>query len=298
MPQRNGTALARVFSVLDYNIKGSHVFRDAEQSIYSLAEEIPDFLDRAMRSGRNLHISNHHLHPWLFFVDIGIIAVLLLAYLFSRIFEGIAFFKILLVFTAVYPAYEAIFLKIKRRAFHIKGESSRSYLQDSLIFLIPAFLFGSWAMGISVRASADFLGLMFPLFFGFVRIGCFLGGCCYGVSWKYGVLYPKKQLSDPEGCRKYAASPSPGCRVLPIQLMESFVNFSLFALLFLRLYITQDLSGSTLPLYFVFYGIYRIVSDLFRKVSARPRRGPFSEAQIISFFLVLVSLVYLLRAYL
>ena len=191
----------------------------------------------------------------------------------------------------VYLGYEKIFLKFKLRVFHTQV---RSYLQDGLMFLFPAFLFGSWVMGMSVPASADLLGLMLPLLFGFVRIGCFLGGCCFGIPWRYGVLYPENLFSDFKGCRRQTPNPNPGCRVLPIQLVESFVNFSLFFLLFLRLYITRELSGDTLPFYFISYGIYRFVSDLFRKVSIRPRRGPFSEAQIVSFFLILATSIYLL----
>ena len=265
-------------------------FRDTLQ--YFFAKMLPNFLDYTVISGQNIYILGHHLHPYLLLLDIGTIAVFLFAYLFTYLFEGVVFYKFILIFLFVYLIYEKVFLKLKLWFLHTQV---RSYLQDGLVFLFPSYLFGSWAMGMSLAASADLLGLMLPLLFGFVRIGCFLGGCCFGIPWRYGVIYPENLFNDVKGCRRYASDPNPGCRVLPIQLIEAFVNFSLFILLFLRLYTTKELSGDTLPLYLGCYGIYRIISDMFRKVSVRPRRGPFSEAQIVSFFVVLASLIYLLR---
>lgn len=251
---------------------------------------LPRLLDDAVESAQHIDVAGHHLHPWLLFVDIGMVAVCLLAYIFAAVFGGLVLSKFLLLFALVYFCYEQGFLKFKLR---ILKTQSRSYLQDGLMFFFPAFLFGAWAMGMSVPASADFLGLMLPLWCGFVRIGCFLGGCCFGVPWKYGVLYSDRLYRDPTGCRRHTANPLSGCRVLPIQLVESLINFSLFAALFARLYMTRDLAGETLPLYLICYCCYRIISDVFRRASARPRHGPFSEAQLVSFFVILTSLIYL-----
>ena len=51
------------------------------------------------------------------------------------------------------------------------------------------------------------------------RIGCFLGGCCFGMPGKYGVIYPPNTLPYIQ----YGAIP-----LIPVQLYESVYLFVLF----------------------------------------------------------------------
>lgn len=57
----------------------------------------------------------------------------------------------------------------------------------------------------------------------FGRIGCFLGGCCFGRPAKFGVIYPHGSLPY----QTFGATP-----LFPVQLLESLYLFILFAVLF------------------------------------------------------------------
>lgn len=66
-----------------------------------------------------------------------------------------------------------------------------------------------------------------PLAHAFGRIGCFLGGCCYGApapKW-IGVVYPP----DSEAFARFGPQP-----LYPTQLFEAALNFLLFWILFRR----------------------------------------------------------------
>src|SRR5207247_5120259 len=85
-------------------------------------------------------------------------------------------------FLAGYP----MFLRAKRA---VTGAASRSYLQDTLLFVLPYFALAARAASLPVAATIDLLGMVFPLYLAFTRIGCFLGGCCYGLPSPSGARY-------------------------------------------------------------------------------------------------------------
>jgi len=59
--------------------------------------------------------------------------------------------------------------------------AARSFLQDCLLVIMPTFVVASICFGQPMHLMFAFLGTLLPLFGGIVRVGCFLGGCCYGV---------------------------------------------------------------------------------------------------------------------
>lgn len=243
-------------------------------------------LDHIVQMAHQIHFRGHKVHPYLLLFDLGMCVVLVFAFFYTHLFTGISFLQFLLLFVINYAGYEFFFLRIKRSLFRIR---SRSYLQDSITWILPVYMMSAWAIGASVPVALDLLSLLLPLWLSFVRIGCFLGGCCYGLPSRVGVLYPAQIFIPYEhNCRKFQPGANPYCRVFPIQLVESAVNSCLFWLLFMAIYKLDSVTGYGLPLYLISYCVYRFVSDFFRYSSARPRYGIFSEAQLISVALFLV----------
>ena len=98
--------------------------------------------------------------------------------------------------------------------------------------ILPCFLVVSFLFKQPLSLTFAFLGTLLPLYGCLARIGCFLGGCCYGKPSTKGVLYPKSVFeSTGHGCRRYSPSPDPAVRVFPIQLVEAAAQATLFATL-------------------------------------------------------------------
>ena len=66
----------------------------------------------------------------------------------------------------------------------------------------------------------DILACAVPLFHCFGRIGCFVGGCCYGVEWEYGITFHNSMLESANGVPRF-----------PVQLVEAGFNLLLFLFL-------------------------------------------------------------------
>ena len=114
-----------------------------------------------------------------------------------------------------------------------------------------------------------------PLFHGFARIGCLLGGCCSG-----------RRFDEP-----FALMGAIYFDRLPIPLFESIFNFILFATL---LVVERKNSKiELLRIYLVSYALYRFIIEFFRADLARGIFWIFSTSQWIS----LIILVYFMLRY-
>lgn len=108
------------------------------------------------------------------------------------------------------------------------------------------------------------------------RIGCFLGGCCYGkpTGCDFGVIFP-------EGSLPYARYG--GAKLHPTQLYEA----AFLALLALLLW--KWGKKNAFPMYLIFYGIFRFAIEFLRDDD----RGAFipgmSPAQAVSLLLVILG---------
>lgn len=183
-------------------------------------------LDRVIRLSQRLRICNVQYHPYFLFSDIGAASILVLSCYLSRSLgeSGIRLLALMLVLMATYE----VFVLLRSR---IMGLRARSYLQDLIVFIIPTFYVLVLVFGVNKAAAFDLLGVSLPLYVGFCRIGCFLGGCCYGLPCRFGVLYPEQVFSRVGGCRVYSPGSYPSARVFPIQLLEAAVQFGLFIVL-------------------------------------------------------------------
>ena len=103
------------------------------------------------------------------------------------------------------------------------------------------------------------LGLMapaIPLFHAFGRVGCFLGGCCWGIPVSWGIRFTNS-IGAPNGVP-----------MLPVQLIEAGCNLLLFAL---TAWLSRKMVRKWLvmPVYIVCYSVLRFTLEFFRGDAGR-----------------------------
>ncbi|MCM1289355.1 MAG: prolipoprotein diacylglyceryl transferase [Corallococcus sp.] len=117
-------------------------------------------------------------------------------------------------------------------------------------------------------------------FFG--RIGCFLGGCCFGAPTDscLGVVFPKGSIPY----EYYGGA----VKIHPTQLYEAAYLLALFFLLFFAF------KKDAFPMYFILYGVGRTFIEFFRNDDRGSLYAlPLSPSQFISLVLIVVGGVVL-----
>lgn len=148
---------------------------------------------------------------------------------------------------------------------------------------------GLIAGGISVKVqklpvdiATDCSAPAIALFHGFARIGCFLGGCCYGVEWEHGITFENSLVESANGVPR-----------VPVQLYEAGFEFALFILLWLLLTRTAKLRGRLLALYLLIYPVGRFTLEFWRGDDYRGFLFGLSTSQLISILVFLGSAGFL-----
>ncbi len=250
------------------------------------------FLDAVVVYANRLILFRLHYKPYWILSDVAALSALAYAWAFSRRFPGVSGLDLGLAVVVALLVYKLV-LEVK--AALGKG-ASRSFLQDSLLVILPCFLVVSLLFKQPLDLTLAFLGTILPLYGCLARVGCFLGGCCYGKPSTNGVLYPRTIFkSTSQGCRRFSASPDPGTRVFPIQLVEAAAQATLFGILATMVWQFPSTAGSIFWLYLSIYAGLRFVLDFYRTTSARPRYWSLSEAQLICVGVLAVSLTVLVR---
>jgi prolipoprotein diacylglyceryltransferase len=187
------------------------------------------------------------------------------------------------VITVTFVLYTAVYLRLKR---WVTGVSARSTLPDTLLFVGPVYVGLSVACRQPLAATLDMLAFTVLLAVAFMRIGCFLSGCCHGKSCRLGVHYPLWILRAVDGSRPYTpAPPFTGQRVLPIQLVESAYLFLVIVLLWLREGQLSQPNGSTLAIAAIAYCTVRFGLEFTRGHRHRPTYANLSESQWLALLL-------------
>lgn len=141
-------------------------------------------------------------------------------------------------------------------------------------------------IGKSLRPKRDGLldiyAVMVPLFHAFGRIGCFLGGCCYGVESEIGFTTYTNTLNPSIN----------GVNRFPIQLVESGCNFIIFFVL-LYLFKKRIMERRLIYIYMLVYPIVRFTDEFFRGDTYRGIFFGLSTSQWISIFLFVFALIML-----
>lgn len=132
--------------------------------------------------------------------------------------------------------------------------------------------------------EVELFSLIFPgiiLGHAFGRIGCFLGGCCYGmqVDSFLSVVFP----SGSPAALQYPAADGNSLPVLPTQLFESVFEFMLF-LICIVFY--RKAKYRYLSIYCLSYGVFRFVLEFFRGDDRGSTGFLLSPAQFLCLFTV------------
>lgn len=123
-----------------------------------------------------------------------------------------------------------------------------------------------------------------PLGHAIGRIGCVMGGCCYGIPYNgFGALYYPSAVSG--------VSPSQG--YFPVQLLEAVLDAGIFVCLW-RMDKTRCCRFTLLFAYLGMYGVVRFAMEFLRGDSVRGIYAGFSTSQWISLCAVIVCAVFAL----
>jgi phosphatidylglycerol---prolipoprotein diacylglyceryl transferase len=232
-------------------------------------------LDTCVRRAHAVRLFGLTYHPYHISTDVGIGAILLFSAWFAATQTGLTLLGFIVAFAAMQGSY--VLARLIR--WRISGNTGRSFLQDTVLIVLPSFVAASLLAGNDLAPSLDLAGLDLALGLSFIRIGCFFGGCCYGRPARWGVLYLPEHLKDVRGCRSFNCGPVPHGRVIPIQLFESAVNAAMFAALLIWRTHSPSSHGHVLQAYLIGYAVWRFGSDFWRAVSVRPHWAGLSEAQ-------------------
>ncbi len=145
-------------------------------------------------------------------------------------------------------------------------------------------LFGFYVFGgmickrkkINIRNYAEKYIFLVPLLHFFYKIGCFMGGCCYGIPYK-GIW----AVTFPEGVNELS-----GISVFPVQLLESIVE--LLIAVEIKLLVNADKLKSPIGSYLFAYGATRFGIEFLRY---HANGKTFSSGHIYSAICVILGLI-------
>ena len=110
-----------------------------------------------------------------------------------------------------------------------------------------------------------------PLWYSFIRIGCFFSSCCYGISYKgIGAVYYLNVSIAPNGVLLF-----------PLQLVDSILNF------ILAIYLYHSSTKNKLKVYCFSYGFIRFLLEFFRSPELKIMISILSIDQINAIIILL-----------
>ena len=129
-----------------------------------------------------------------------------------------------------------------------------------------------------ISTYLDNCALIAPLFHGIARIGCFFGGCCYGIESSFGFCAYGNTISDIGEVRRF-----------PVQLLESLMNFLIVLLIYVLLK-KELFKGKLFFIYLSVYAIIRFFDEFLRGDAIRGFVLGLSTSQFISIIIEIVAL--------
>ena len=198
---------------------------------------------------------------------LSIAALGIFAFLFDGLFhsieEGELSFGGITWLGGVAGAFPAVLILVHRLV-----PKKRGYALDVLDALIPGL------------AVAHGLG----------RVGCFLGGCCFGrvTESPLGVVFPEGSLAETLYPNPLADGSLP---VLPTQLLEAGLELVLFVTLIL---LSRRTRRYNTAIWSMAYAVFRFTLEFFRGDDRGSTALPISPAQVLSILLFLFGLLVLL----
>lgn len=131
---------------------------------------------------------------------------------------------------------------------------------------------------------SDFAASPMALGICLTKIGCFLGGCCYGKETHFftGVRFPDTSLA----AQKYGVSHL----VHPAQLYESFFGMAAFIIL-LVVRKRRKFPGQIFLLFLTLYLLFRAFNDIFRGDVTHDYIFNLSQTQLLGIILSLAAII-------
>lgn len=133
-----------------------------------------------------------------------------------------------------------------------------------------------------MNVFSDICAPMVPLFHCFGRIGCFLGGCCYGIESPIGFTVHNNELV-------YGLN---DVNRFPVQLLEAGLNLLLFVALHYLLK-NNKLKGKLFATYLICYAVIRFFDEFLRGDSYRGYWFGLSTSQLISIVIFVGAIIYI-----
>lgn len=144
---------------------------------------------------------------------------------------------------------------------------------------------------VPLRPFLNPMTCVFPLMHAFGRLGCTLGGCCYGIEYHgfCAIHYTSAQI-NPGISDHIADFPR-----FPVQPLEGVLEVLLCAALVLIYLKTRD-RYDLVMIYLFSYGVIRFLDEFLRGDAVRGFWGPFSTSQWIALGCIIFTILwYLLR---
>jgi phosphatidylglycerol:prolipoprotein diacylglycerol transferase len=152
--------------------------------------------------------------------------------------------------------------------------------------------------GLPLSKTLDMFGLVLPVGLFFGRVGCFLGGCCFGVhSETFGVSFPPGSPASEQQWREglLPSIAQPSLPVHPTQLYEAGGALAIAALCALWAYPRKRFDGQVFVLSMGAYAVLRFLLEFLRADDRGALLG-LSTSQWIG-FAILVGLWFLYRRF-
>lgn len=163
--------------------------------------------------------------------------------------------------------------RLSKLSLKLIQKSGYSYFGAMLLGIAVLYLVAR-VKKINLDEYAEAFCFLVPLLHGIWKIGCFLGGCCYGVTYHgpFAVLFPPGV--DAAGVYRF-----------PIQLLEAFILFVLAVVFYCS---GRKKSPHLIAKYVGIYSFFRFFTDFLR---VHKTGYMLSDAQMASLVLMVVLVV-------
>ena len=206
------------------------------------------------------------------YIKVFVIAILSLLF-FAKIFGCISG-----IYRAIGSGEQITFYTIK---------NTGSVFYGGLFGFLFAYYWGIKSRLITIKEyhAIDILDVIIPLFHMISRIGCFLGGCCYGIKYKcfLSVVY----TAIDTGVIKTEER-------IPVQLIEAIFNGGLFIYLFILVRKENWKDKKLLLRYILIYSFGRFLLEFIRGDMVRGVVYGISFSQMISILIWSIVIIFIL----
>lgn len=218
----------------------------------------------------------HDNNDYIVFLLISSIGVLI----GSHLLYAITKINAIIEFVTNFSKYSATFGDFVNNLAYIFGGS---VFYGGLLGGMAAGIIYGKIKKLDLSEYSDICAPMVPLFHFFGRLGCFLGGCCYGVESTFGfTVHGNTLVPNVNDVQRF-----------PVQLLEALLNILLFAILAYLLK-KRIFSGKLFAVYLLAYSTIRFFDEFLRGDTYRGFLFGLSTSQIVSILVFAGSVAFLI----